>query len=585
MNKAFYCLRLRIIGLLVCILFVFAASLTYADAPLGQPYTFQVDDTLGKLAEKFLMDVSAWPAILVATNAKADESSQFRKIFHPRQLQAGQLLWIPASNNLPVLMASLEARPQLQPLTKDILAEFEDHIETTRVRYGIPGAAVVLVRGNEIVFANGFGVRQVGQSDLVTPETIFPIGSTTKALNAMMIARLVDQGRLNWDQPVLDIWPDFALSDLAQTGRLRMRDLLNMGSGLPRRDLVWSGAALTPEELMGSLVDLPIYAEIGDHYYYNNQLVATAGYVAAMAAGGRYGQLGQDYADQLQAQVFDPIGMGSATTSLEVMQAASNRAVPHDLNLFGQVVPTHYHEDLSIMPAGGVYANALDLAKFLVVQLDEGVTAEGQRIVSARNLRETQRPQTKITPTLSYGMGWFVEDFRGVDVIWHDGDVLGTKALIAIIPEADVGLVVLSNRIISLTFNSGVLYRLVELMYDLSPKAEQVYDDIWNNFQVNSAYLITSGISATVDPAEVANYVGAYEDGWRVELRGNRLYAVRGPYEWHLLRAEEGHFVVNNGYGIGMTLYLEEDPTSGAAAMKFTLSTGEPGFFRKLEEN
>lgn len=574
------------LGLILSLLLVFMASPTLsAEAPPGQPYTLQIEDSLAKLADKYYQDLAAWPAILVATRAKAGESHDYARIYDPKRLQPGQILWVPDPDQVDDLLTRHEARPKLQPVTEEMLAGWDNYIETKRVRYGIPGAAVVMVRGNEVIFAKGFGVREVGQPDPVTPDTIFPIGSTTKSLNATLAARLVDQGLLAWDQPVVEIWPGFALSDLAHTRQLRFRHLLNMGSGIPRRDLVWSGAGLTPEELLDTLVDLPIWDPIGTHYYYNNQMVAAGGYIAALAAGGEYGRLHQAYTDRLQTQVFEPLGMRSAATDLNVVLANPNRAIPHDLDLYGNVVPTPYHEDLSILPAGGVYANALDMGKFLLLHLNEGVTAGGTRLVSAENIRETHRPQTRISDTLSYGMGWFVEDFRGVDIIWHDGDVFGVKAMIAFIPEADVGLVVLSNRIIGLPFNWGVVHRWVELMYDLSPKAEQIYDDIWTGFQTNSATILAGGVSPTVDPAAVAPYLGLYEDGWRVELRGDRLYAIRGPYEWQLLQAPGGHFVVNNGYGIGMTLYLEPDRVTGQPAMKFTLSTGEPGVYEKVEDN
>jgi CubicO group peptidase (beta-lactamase class C family) len=493
----------------------------------------------------------------------------------------GQQLWLPAIESIPALLAELAERPQLQPFTAETLASFKAYVETTRQRYEIPGAAVVVIYEGQIIMAEGFGVREVGRSEPVTPETIFPIGSTSKAFNSTMIATMMDEELVSWDQPVVELWPDFMLSDLAHTRQMRLRNLLNMGSGLPRRDLLWSGANLTAEQLMATLPDIPIYYDFGQRYYYNNQLVATGGYVATLAAGGRFGQLQADYSQLLQQRVFDPLGMGSATTSAEVALANPNHAIPHDLNLYGEVVPTHYHLDESITPAGGVYANALDMAKFLQMQLNEGVTGSGRRIVSAANVRETHRPQTPVTNEISYAMGWFVEDFRGVDLIWHDGDVLGVHAQMVMIPEAELGMVVLSNRILGTMYSAGLQYRLVELAYDLSPKAEAVYNDIWANF-VNAIVDIRANLSPTVDPAAVDPLLGLYADGWAIELRGDRLYATRGSYEWHLLPAPEGHFVVNNGYGIGINLYLEPDESSGIMTMKFTLPTGETGVYEKV---
>lgn len=568
----------------VLCLFAFGPGAVGADAPPGQAYTLQTEDTLGKLAEKFYQDAASWPVILAATRAKANESSRFRKMYDPVQLRVGDILWIPDPEAVEGLLTQEKSRPKPQPFTAETLTEFRDYIETTRLRYEIPGAAVVLIKGDEIILAEGFGVREVGQSEPVTPETIFPIGSTSKALNATMIATMVDEGLLAWDQPVVEIWPAFTLSDQAHTQQMRLRDLLNMGSGLPRRDLVWSGADLTAEELVDSLVELPLYNPIGERYYYNNQVVASGGYIAAIAAGGHYGQLRQAYVEQLQHRIFEPLEMNGATTEATLALANPNRATPHDINLYGQILPTPYHVDASITPAGGVYANAQDMARFLVVQMNEGVTPAGKRLVSAQNLRETHRPQTPITNQISYGMGWFIEDYRGVEIIWHDGDVLGVKALIAILPEADLGIVILSNRILGTMFSSGLLYRLIELNYALPLEAEEVYNQMWSGFQTAIIDLRTD-LSPTVNPAEVAPFLGDYEEGWRIELREQQMFAVRGPYEWQILQAADGHFVVNNGYGIGITLYLEPDEITKEITLSFTLPTGEVGTYRHVSDN
>ena len=407
-------------------------------------------------------------------------------------------------------MDELLARyPDLQPLSPELLAEFEDYVESTRLRYQIPGAAVVLVRGDEIVFARGFGVRELGQTEPVEPDTVFAVGSTTKAMTSLMVASMVDEGLLDWDQPVAELWPDFTLSDPNRAAQLKVRHMFNMGSGLPRQDLVWSGTGLTAEQLMESLADLPVFGEVGQRYDYNNQVVATGGYLAALAAGGEYGQLRQAYVDQLQARVFGPIGMDNATTSVDQVLQNPNRATPHDYNLFGEVSPTHFHGDESVTPAGGAYASALDLARFLMTEMNGGITPEDRRVVSARNLAETHRPQTKITDELSYGMGWYIENYRGIELIWHDGNVFGFKATMAMIPSADIGVVVLSNSILSITFNYGLQYRLVELMFDLPPEAEETFDQRWTAFTTAIAD-IRRDLSPVVDPAAAARYVGEY---------------------------------------------------------------------------
>ncbi|MCK6626875.1 MAG: serine hydrolase [Anaerolineae bacterium] len=573
-------------ALLIPFLFFITTGLSAAQEQAdGQAYTVQATDTLSSLAEDFYQNYAAWPAIQMATNAKAAQDSRFSPIENSDQLSAGQLIWIPSPAEAERLLGggiSL-GPPELKPLTPDMLAEFETFVETARQRFRIPGAAVVVVQGNQIAFAKGFGVRQLGQPDPVTPETIFPVGSTTKAMTSMLMATLVDEGKLDWDQPVVEVWPDFKLSDPAITPQIRIRHLLNMSSGVPRVDLVWSGAGLTAEQVMASLAELEVVTTPGEVYHYNNQIVATGGYVGALAAGGQYGNLAQSYSDLLQARIFDPIGMSSATTSIDSVQAQPNHATPHDFTLSGEVIPTHFHADPGIAPAGAVNASALDMARFVMTELGEGVAPDGNRVVSAANLAETWQPAVKVTKTLSYGMGWFIEDFRGIQVIWHDGDVLGSKAMIVFVPEANIGLVVLTNRTISTGFSYSVRYHLLNLLYGLEFEQETHFETQWDEFLAAIA-AIRAKLNPLVDPAAVAPYLGDYEGSWRVELRDdNTLWAVRGPYGWQLMQAENpDEFVVNNGFGLATPLQFVEDETTGDMLMTFTLTSGEEGSYRRL---
>lgn len=595
----------------------------------GQAHTIQPGETLGALAFRIYGDFLAWPAIVQATNNRAAADNRFRPINDPGQVQAGQMVWLPGPAEASRLLGRAVSAPGLSrvpsralpsvagpaELTPALLAEFDAFIETTREQYQIPGAAVAVFSADDttgVVLAKGYGLRELGRPEPVTPETIFALGSTTKAMTTMLVASLVDDGLLAWDQPVVDIWPEFRLSDPAVTRRLTLRQLFNMSSGLARKDLVWSGAGLSAEEIMASLAELPLLAPPGSRYGYNNQAVATGGYVAALAAGGEYGQLGQAYADLLRARVFEPIGMSSARLEPPDLPAATpeggsagNYAIPHDIDLDGRITPTHFHADPGISPAGAVLANVLDMARFGQTQLNQGIAPNGNRVVSAENLAETWRPQTRVTDDLSYGLGWFIEDYQGVELIWHDGDVLGSKSLIMLIPEAGVGLVVLTNRMISTGFSYTVRYRLVEMLYGLESTKAGPFAAQWEGFLATIKEL-RSRQSPTVDPAAVAPYLGQYSGGWRVELGpatpegGSTLYAIRGPYHWQLMAfvtpsytperdypprdpaARYEEFMIANGFGISVPLLFETGPT-GAVRMTFKLYSGEVGAYEKLE--
>lgn len=562
--------------------------------PPGQPfvqvYVIQVEDNLPHLADKYYREPQAWPAIWLATQRLAAKDPHFAPLNNPYFLKSGHLLLIPPEAEVNRLLGEyqaagyrLEAETSHVPLGAAWLADFRDYVEDARQHFGIPGAALALVRHNQIILVQGFGVREQGTQQPVTPQTIFAIGSTTKAMNAMLIARLVDEGVVAWDQPIAELWPDFRLSDPAVTPQIRLRDSLNMSSGLPRADLAWSGVELTSEQVMHSLADLPVVAPRGQTFHYNNQMVATGGYVAALAAGGQYGRLGEAYANLLQSRVFAPIGMESATLSREVAQANPNRATPHDFNLDGEVLPTYSPADLHIAPAGGVSANVLDMARFVMTQLNRGAAPDGSQVVSAENLMETWQPQVKVFPDSHYGMGWFIESYGGVEMIWHDGDVLGFKSLLAFIPEADVGLVLLTNRTISYGFSNSVRYRLIEATYDLDIEAGAQYKAQWDSF-MEAIPELRASLEATLPPAEVAPYLGQYSEGWQVEQHEDgTLWAVRGQYQWQLLAQGEGKFVVSNGFGITTPLEFIQDD-QGNMRLVFVMSTGERGEYQRLKQ-
>ncbi|MBZ0287498.1 MAG: beta-lactamase family protein, partial [Anaerolineae bacterium] len=162
-------------------------------------------------------------------------------------------------------------------LTGDRADEFERYIQDTLEQLEIPGAAVAVVQDGEIVYSKGFGVRELGQDDPVTPETLMMVGSTTKSMTTMMMATLVDDGKMDWDQPVIDILPDFAVADPELTKTITVRNLVCACTGVPRRDLEWVFNSLTPEEIIASLSTFRFFTDFGEAFQYSNQMVATGG--------------------------------------------------------------------------------------------------------------------------------------------------------------------------------------------------------------------------------------------------------------------------------------------------------------------
>jgi CubicO group peptidase (beta-lactamase class C family) len=552
--------------LVVLALLLFFGGAASAQSP-SIVYISQADDSLPRLAEKYYRDSTAWPAIAAANPA----------LESPYLLPPGTPLVVPPAPSTPN-PAPVE---DIAPLSAAWLVNFSAYVEESRRHFEIPGAAVAVVRPQQIALAQGFGERELGSGRPVTPDTVFAIGSTTKAMNAALVASLVDDGALSWDDRVSDLWPDFALSDAAGTPQITLRDLLSMRSGLPRADLVWSGSGMSAGQVMESLADLPLEAEPGEQFAYNNQAVATAGFVAALSAGGQFGRLGADYRRLMQQRLFDTVGMRQAGFA---PGASPNHARPHDFTLAGQTTPTHFHTDPGTDPAGGVNASITDLARFVQMQLARGVAPNGQRVVSSENLIATWQPQIELYPGNSYALGWFVEEYRGVEMIWHDGDVLGFKSLLVLLPQANVGLALLSNRTVGYGFSNSVRYHFVEQVYGLEADAGQFYRDQWTTFIETGLPEARAPLNPTPPPADVAPVLGNYAGGWQVlQHADGSLWATRGDYGWQLWAddsaTEPGQFVIGNGFGLLSP--LEFVPTDDGIVMRVELATGETGEYRK----
>ena len=380
------------------------------------------------------------------------------------------------------------SKPEQRPLTDEALAKFAAYVEGNRKRYKVPRTAVVVVQGGDVVFAQGFGVKEVGGNDPVTPDTMFSIGSTTKAMTAMMTATLVDEGLIGWDTPVVEVMPQFQLSDAGAADQITLRHLLAHTTGLPNTDLDLLFAGLSPEGVVEFLKRVPRISQPGESRTYQNQAFSVGAYVAAMAAGGRYGEdLLDAYIELMETRVFGPIGMSTATFSIEETEAAPNHATPHYMALNGtlaqtgfDITSTHYWEIGAMAPAGAVRASALDVGSFLMTMLAEGVAPDGTRVVSGENLAETWTQQIEINavPFLEgagAAMGWRLADYQGIGVVTHDGGSGGFTSYMAFVPGADTGVVVLTNVDgLGSLLARNAQYRLGEMLYGLEPRVEEL---------------------------------------------------------------------------------------------------------------
>jgi CubicO group peptidase (beta-lactamase class C family) len=365
-----------------------------------------------------------------------------------------------------------------QPLSEALLAELEAYLVDKMAELEVPGAAVAIVQDGEVVYAKGFGVRELDGEEPVTPETLMMIGSTTKSMTTMLMAQLVDEGSFDWDTRVVEVLPTFAVADPEVTEMITMRNMVCACSGVPRRDLEWvfNANTLTAEGIIESLAGFEFFTDFGEAFQYSNQMVASGGYLATLAGGGSYGSLYDDYIALMQDRILDPLSMTASTFSFDEVVAGGDYARPYGLTPVGDLVELPLENEavlVPIGPAGALWSNVEEMALYLIAQLGRGVAASGNRIVSEENLLVTWQPQVDISAEASYGLGWIVEDYDGVQVISHGGNTFGFTSELAFLPEHGLGITILTNQQYS-SLNAAVRYRLLELLYGREPEMEEV---------------------------------------------------------------------------------------------------------------
>ena len=330
------------------------------------------------------------------------------------------------------------------------LAALDRYIAQAARDWKVPGLAIAIVRNDSVVFAKGYGVLEAGKPALITEHTRFAIGSTTKAMTSASLAMLVDEGKLHWDDKVIDIIPEFRLYDPYATRELTVRDLLTHRSGLGSTDLLWSFAEndYSPMEMIRRLRYVKPASSFRSQWDYQNIVYAIGGYIVERVSG-------TPWATFVQTRIFKPLGMTESIALVSQLPGQPNLAVPHsESHDTVRVVPIR-STDL-VAPAGSVWSSVSDMSKWMRFVLDSGRVGD-KRLISAATFREMVTPQIRVPmelyPALSlvhpnflnYGLGWFVQDYRGHTAWMHTGSIDGMSAIIGLLPSERIGVYVLEN--------------------------------------------------------------------------------------------------------------------------------------------
>jgi CubicO group peptidase (beta-lactamase class C family) len=324
----------------------------------------------------------------------------------------------------------------------------EDYIAQSLADWEVPGLAICVVRGDEVVLSRGFGVRKLGEDAPVDEHTLFAIGSCSKAFTAAAVGMLVDEKKLAWDDRVQQHLPAFELFDPYATRELTVRDLLCHRVGLERGDMVWYATAYDRAEVMRRIRHLKPTWSFRSHYGYQNIMYLAAGEVVAAVSG-------KSWDDFIKQRFFLPLGMKSSTTSTCDLAAGANVANPH-AKIDDKVEPIAWRNIDNVGPAGSINSSVAEMANWVRMQLADG-EFEGRRLISSEVIQETRMPQTLVrlegrpkeflpdAHFLAYGLGWSLHDYHDRKIVEHGGAIDGMRAKVALVPEEKLGLVILSN--------------------------------------------------------------------------------------------------------------------------------------------
>jgi CubicO group peptidase (beta-lactamase class C family) len=334
--------------------------------------------------------------------------------------------------------------------TTDIAA-IREYIEAARQDWRVPGIAVAVVQNDSLVMAEGFGVSHILTGERVDANTVFAIASNSKAFTATAIGLLVQEGKLSWDDPIINFLPDFQMYDPLATRKVTLRHMLahKSGLGLWAGDLNWFNASVPREEIIRKIRYLkPVY-DLGTGYAYSNLGFLTAGQVIPAVTDTSWDNF-------IVERFFKPLGMKRSNTSIRFLKDMDNVATPHLLH-DGELLPYVYDNVDGAGPAAGINSTARDLGQWLRLQLAYGHW-QGRQMVDSSIIFATRRPQNLLTFSrkslkfhhashlISFGLGWIVKDYHGRLMVLHGGALTGMFSQVAFVPEEQLGVVVLTNR-------------------------------------------------------------------------------------------------------------------------------------------
>ncbi len=406
-------------------------------------------------------------------------------------------------------------------------SDLDAYVARSMQTFDVPGMAVAIVKDGKVVVAKGYGVRKLGESTAVDEHTLFGIGSNTKAFTTAALATLIDEGKLSWDDPVYQRLPGFVMYDPYVSHEMTIRDLLThrSGMGLGEGDLLfWPHSTYTRDEIIYKLRFMKPASSFRSHYAYDNLLYMTAGQIIPAVTG-------TSWDDYIRRHIFAPLGMNNSNVSNAGIKPGDNVAFPHSrVDGKVQIIPFEVLDNAG--PAGAINSCAADMAKWLQLQLNHGkfIDHDGHLFTEERS-KEMWTPQTILPignppPALAglkanfadYALGWGLRDYHGRKLVGHTGGVAGFVSRVMLVPEENLGVVVLTNAEEGGAFDS-ILYHVLDSYFNLPPTdwiaAYKALKDTEEKDAAEAMKKAEGARAADSKPSlPLEKYAGIYSDAW-----------------------------------------------------------------------
>lgn len=430
-------------------------------------------------------------------------------------------LWCSANSQIAV-------GQQVQSISNAKLSRFLTLAEELRVLLNVPGAGIGIVENNEVIYAGGVGFRNIKEEKPVTADTLFAIGSNTKAFTGLLVSKLVSEKKLDWDKPISNFIPDFKLSDPYVTKHMTLADACSHMTGIARRDELWKGRPLNRQQIFEQVAELPFNFSLRKQFSYNNHMYVVVGKAIEHASG-------DTWENNVRGKIFEPLNMSQSFTTYDDFVKHDERSTGYEAN--GQTTIPHLNID-NVAPAGAISSTPRDYAKWLKLWVNKG-TLDGEFFISRDQYDNlaTPRSATMIAPNefKSYWAGWSERIYRGEVQLIHSGGIDGQNAYIFVRPSKGFGIFVMTNQI---SDYKGLLAKYAEQIFvDDSFERDKSEEERLRNASalgVFQASLLTEGIEAALKIYEdipTKNFENAMNDLGYGLIASNELDKAKFVFE------------------------------------------------------